>query len=352
MRTAILLTGVLLMTVGCGGKSADSGNASAQNKPPSAQVSVSPVKQAPVSTTLTVYGIVEYSPAGAHVVSAKAEQVVIRMLVAPGQQVRKGEALLTIAPGSASMLQLDSAKVDVRFARQQVEHSKNLLDRGLATNSTVQSAEKNLASVQAQLSNLEQRLGGANAHAVRADFAGVVQTVNAQTGQVVMQGSPLLTIGDARLVRVRLGVEQEALPQLHSGQKAEVSALRSDHPPIASTVSAIFPQIDPKTRQATAVVTLPTGHGLLPGSIVRASITTVDAPHALVVPRSAVLYDKQKPYVYLDEQGKAQRREVQTGIDDGDVIQITQGVAIGDPVISTGNAQLSDGMAVRTGSHQ
>ena len=352
MRTAILLTGALLAISACGGKSADSVNQSVIKKPPSAQVSVLPAKQADVKTILTAYGTVEYSPAGAHVVSAKGEQVVVQMLVAAGQQVRKGEALLTIAPGSASLLQLDSAKVDIRFALQQVDHSKSLRDRGLATNAEVQSAEKNLASVQTQLSNLEQRLGGANTHAVRSEFPGVVQAVNVQTGQIVSQGSPLLTIGDANLARVRLGVEQEALPQLHAGQRAQVEPLQGVGTAAASSVSAIFPQIDSKTRLATAIVSLPAGHGFLPGAIVRASIVTAEAPGALVVPRAAVLYDKQKPYVFLDEQGKAQRREVQTGIEDGELIQITQGIAIGSPVIVVGNAELSEGMAVRLGPQQ
>jgi membrane fusion protein (multidrug efflux system) len=347
MRTAILLTGVLLTLSACGGKSTDSGSQSAKSNPPSTQVSVSTVKQADVKTTLTAYGTVEYAPAGAHVVSAKAEQMVVRMLVAAGQQVHKGEALLTIAPGSASLLQLDSAKVDIRFARQQVDHSKSLRDRGLATNADVQSAEKNLASVQTQLSNLEKRLGGSKTHSVRSEFSGVVQTVNVQTGQIVTQGSPLLTIGDASLARVRLGVEQDALPQLHAGQKVQIESLNSGGTAVASTVSALFPQIDAKTRLATAIVTLPAGHGFLPGAIVRASIVTAEAPQALVVPRAAVLYDKQKSYLFVDQNDKAQRREVQTGIEDGQVIQITQGVAIGDPVIVAGNAELSDGAAVR-----
>lgn len=348
MRTLFVLSAVTLVAVACGGKSTDSGNPQAKPNPPSALVAVTAVHQQSISSTLNAYGTVEFSPEGARVISAEGQEVVTRMQVAVGQEVGKGDALLTIGPSSAAKLQYDKLKIDVQFAHKEVDRLVGLRSQALATNAEVQAARQNLASLAGQLSNLEKRQGGAGAQIVRAEVAGVVQAVNVQLGQIVAQGAPLMTIGDANQARVKLGVEQDDLARLRPGQSVAVSALNSDHAPIAGHISNIFRHVDATTRLASAVVPLPSGHGLLPGAMVRAQIVVEQHLDALVVSRSAVLYDQKQPYLFVDEHGHARRRAVQTGIDDGQSIEITKGVAVGDRVVVTGNAQLSDAMAVRT----
>ena len=353
MRTTAFLSLVMLAVAGCGNSGSDAAAApAAKASEPSAQVAVTAVQEATVSSTLTVYGSVEFAPEGTRSISVNLEEVVMSLQVAVGQAVRKGEVLMTLTPAPSARLRYDKLKVDVGFARKEVDRLTSLRTRGLATNTDVQNAERALASVSAELASLDKRQGGGE-HVVRAGVAGVVQAVNVALGQVVAPGAPLLTIGNAGLTRVRLGVEQNDLAQLRIGQRVEVQALNVQQPPIVTRLAAIFPHVDARTRLADAVVALPSGHGLLPGAFVRAQIVVEQHPQALVVPRSAVLYDqKQQPYVFVDNGGHAQRLRVATGIEEAQRIEITQGLALSDHVISSGNAQLKDGMAVRTRSSQ
>ncbi|MDQ6626905.1 MAG: efflux RND transporter periplasmic adaptor subunit [Pseudomonadota bacterium] len=348
MRTTAFLIAVLLVVSGCGDNTASSGNAEAKPSEPSALVEVTAVREAPVSSLLTAYGSVEYSPEGARFISVDAEQVVTGLQVAVGQEVRKGEALLTVEASSAVRLQLEQAKVGVSFARAEVERLTELRTRGLATNAEVQAAEKNLASVKAQLSSLETRSWGGGPHVIRAPAAGVVQAVDVALGQIVAPSAPLLSIGDALRTRVRLGIEQDDLARLQPGQHVQVQALNSQRAPIVTSLSKIFRHVDAKTRLADAVVALPPKHGLLPGALVRAQIVVETHPHALVVPRPAVLFHDKKAYVFVDSQSRARERDITIGIEEGPLMEVLQGLAAGDEVISSGNAQLNDGMAVRT----
>ena len=354
MRVAIAWIAALLTIAGCGDESAGSGSAKAKSPEPSALVTVTPAKLATISRTLTAYGTVEYAPEGLTVLSVPAEEVVSRLGVAVGQEVRRGEGLLTLEPSSAARLQLEQAKITVAFAGKEVDRLTDLRTRELAINSQVQAAEQTLASNKAALANLEQRHFSGTPHVVRASVSGVVQTVNVQVGQVVAPGAPLLSIGNADRTRVRLGVEQDALPQIAVGQRVAVSPLNSQNAPIASRVSKIYRNVDRRTRLTEVVIPLPPRHGLLPGAYVQAQITLAEHPQALVVPRPSVLYGQDaqgrqdKPYVYVDASGHASKREVTTGIDNGTVIEITQGLSAGQDVVSDGNAQLKDGMALRT----
>lgn len=348
----VVAVSTLLLIGGCGGGNNGSEGAAASARPaPSALVGITPVVSTTVRQTVTAYGTVDYSPGGAQVISVQSEAVVSRLMVAPGQAVVRGDVLLVLVPSATAKLDLDKATIDLRFARQEADRLIDLRTRELATNAEVQAAQKNVASLQAVLTNLKQRDAGA-ARTLRANAAGVVQAVSVQPGQLVIPGTTLLTLGNADRLQVRLGVAQDELPRLRTGQAVAVRPLSGEAAPITTRIGQIFPRVDPRTRQAEAVVMLPSGHGLLPGAFVRAEIVVAEHANALVVPHSAVLYTDEKPHVFIDQGGHAAERPVETGIEVGDRVEIVKGVARGDAVVSTGNAQLKDGMPLRKGSAQ
>lgn len=354
MRITIAMIGVVLLggvlfCIGCSGKTSGTSQAQPAAKPPSVLVQEAAANFAPISKTLTAYGTVEYSPEGARVMIVQVEAVVTQLLVAVGQPVKKGESLLTLEPSSNARLELDKARIDVQFARKEVERLNDLRQRQLATNAEVQTAEKNLATVEAAFANISRSHGGGGPRAVRADVAGTVQAVSVQLGQVVAPGAPLVTIGNRDRLRVKLGVEQDDLSQIHIEQRVDVRPINSAERPISSSIAKIYRQIDPKTRLAEAVIPLPSAHGLLPGAVVRAEIIIDSDPHVLVVPRSAVLYQQGKPYVFVDDHGHAAERPVEIGEDTGKVIEILKGLVAGQSVVTVGNAELTDGMALRAG---
>lgn len=350
IATAFAIT-TLLLIGGCGGGNSGSKSAAASAPPaPTASVDTTPVVSTTVRETVTAYGTVDYSPGGAQVINVQSEAVVSRLMVSPGQAVARGDVLLVLMPSATAKLDLDKATIDLRFARQEADRLIDLRTRELATNAEVQAAQKNVASLQAVLSNLKQRDAGGAARTLRANAAGVVQAVSVQPGQLVTPGVPLLTLGNADRLQVRLGVAQDELPRLRTGQAVAVRPLSGEAAPITTRIEKILPRVDPRTRQAEAVVTLPSGHGLLPGAFVRAEIVVAEHANALVVPHSAVLYTDDKPHVFIDQGGRAAERPVETGIEVGDRVEIVKGVARGDAVVSTGNAQLKDGMPLRKGS--
>ncbi|MGF6920546.1 efflux RND transporter periplasmic adaptor subunit [Paraburkholderia sp. 40] len=348
MRIAIAIIGAALLCMGCSGKTADANQAQSAASPPPVRVMVTAAKLAPITRTLTAYGTVEYSPDGARRISVQAEEVVTQLLVAVGQPVSRGDSLLTLEPSANARLELDKARIEVQFAHKEVQRLDDLRQRQLATNTDVQAAEKYLATAEVALANIARRHEGGGPHVVRANVAGTVQTVTVQVGQVVAPGAPLVTIGNRDRLRVKLGLEQDDLARIHIGQRVEVVPINSAETPISSTVEKIYRQIDPTTRLADAVIPLPRAHGLLPGAMVRAEIVVEANPHALVVPRSAVLSQQGKSYVFVDDHGHARERPVETGEDNGKVIEIRKGLVAGQSVVTVGNAELTAGMALHT----
>jgi multidrug efflux pump subunit AcrA (membrane-fusion protein) len=105
--------------------------------------------------------------------------------------------------------------------------------------------------------------------------------------------------------------------------------------------------VDPQTRLASAVAQPESISSLVPGSAVRARIVIAAHTNALTVPRAAVLYTDEQPFVFVAEGGKARRRPVTTGLVDDTRIEILKGLKAGESVVVGGNYELDDGMAVQ-----
>ncbi|WP_017366257.1 efflux RND transporter periplasmic adaptor subunit [Methylococcus capsulatus] len=311
-------------------------------------VTLAPAEPADMSKTLTAYGTVEFAPDQLQALSVQGEGLVTRVYVAPGQRVRKGDVLVELTATANSATELEHARIAVEFATKDLERLQDLRARQLATNAEVRTAEENRAKADSALANVRKRLGDTSYRHLRADLDGYVEAVHVHAGDIVSPGVLLVLLAPADKLRVRLGIEPEDLPVIHEGQKVVIKALRPGLPPQEGRVNHIYYQVDPKTRLAEAVVPLTGSSDWLPGITVKAELVVAEHRQVVTVPRQAVLSRDGRPYLFVDEQGHARLRWVETGFDDGQRVEIQAGIEAGEGVIVTGNYELSDGMAIRT----
>jgi membrane fusion protein, multidrug efflux system len=314
---------------------------------PSVLVQSVPARLVPMKSSLIAYGTVEYAPEYSQVVSLQGEGVVKQVLVTAGQPVRAGDPLLRLIPTANASLEIERAHVDLVFARKTLERVQELKRRQLTTNADVQAAEEGLSKAQAVFDQLRKRYVGQSGLVVHADKDGVVEAVLIQEGQIAAPGAPLLRLADGNRLRVRLGVEPEDLPKLRVGQLTQVRPLHPGATAVTGKVSELFRQVNPRTRLAEAVVPLPAASRLLPGISVQGEILLRPERRVLAVPRTAVLYDQGKGYVFVVEKGIARRKIVETGRNNDRSIEILKGLSSGKLVVTVGNYELSDGMRVR-----
>ena len=311
----------------------------------SALVQLTPARVMPLAEHLRAYGTVEFAPEGGRTLSLEAESLVSQVLVANGQRVRQGAALLRVAPSINDQLQLQQAQIGVRFALTDQQRLESLRTRQLATNAEVQTAQQILAKAQATLHDLQARLKTLQAGVVRAPINGVVETVSVHQGDLVPAGQPLLRLSTGNTLRILLGVEPEDLPRVKVGDAVQLRPVYGDQSPLSGKIQQIYWQVDPKTRLAQVVVPMPATPSLLPGAMVRAEIV-LGRQKSLAIPDSAVLQQGGRSYCFVDVRGKAQQRWIETGWREAGWIAVSNGLQAGEIVVSLGNYQLQDGMAL------
>ncbi len=338
------------------GSSLFSGAATAEGgkttEAPSVLVEISQARFMSMKKSLTAYGVVEYAPEHSRVEDLQGEGVVKRVLVSAGQPVRAGDSLLILLPTANASMEIERARLDLVFAQKTLGRLTELKARQLATNADVQAAEETLSKAKAVLAELRKRYLGEEGLVLRAGMDGVVEAVLIREGQIAAPGAPLLRLADGNRLRVRLGVEPEDLPSVRVGQEVQVRPLYPGAEPVTGRISQLFMQVNPQTRLTETVVPLPAVPGILPGAMVRGEIFTRTESSVLAVPRTAVLYERDKGYVFVVDHGRARRRFVDIGQDDGRFVEIRRGLSPGETVVTLGNYELTDGMAVRfQGSH-
>jgi RND family efflux transporter MFP subunit len=230
------------------------------------------------------------------------------------------------------------------FAGKELKRISDLRAQFLATNAEVQTAAQNLGKAKIKLNALlSQQKGGA---ILNADFLGTIITVNIQAGQVIQANSTLLSYSKGNDREIRLGVDVEDLHSLKNGQDVIIYSLVNEQLHQSSNIKNITGQVDPSTGLIDVVVRLSNAPAFIPGSLVRGEIVTQKKIKQITVPRSAVLYQQNRPYVFVVVNGKAHQRFISVDEDNGQVVSIKQGLHVNEKVVQLGNYELKEGMSV------
>jgi membrane fusion protein (multidrug efflux system) len=314
---------------------------------PSALVSLAPVQSMPINKSLSTYGTVDFSPEYSKQLTVQNEALIVHVFVVQGQRVKKDDPLLQLAPSANANLNMKNANLEVNFAKKEVERLTKLRSQFLATNAEVQTATQNLAKAEAALNNLNTQQQNEAGKVFRATEDATVITVNVQPGQIANASSTLLTLGDQNHVSIKLGVEDEDLSSVQIGQPVTITPLYKQAKSFTGSVTRITGVIDLTTGLVNVIVPIDNAAELIPGSLVHGEITIQQKAAALTVPRNAVLYNNDKAYVYVANNGKAEQRMVTVGDDNGKYVEVSKGLAPNEKVVVLGNYELQNGMALR-----
>ncbi len=344
MKTTYWLP-MTVMTVAlaaCGGTGRDA----AQAPQPVAQVEVVRVAPGTIAATLQSYGTVEYPPQAQSMFTATSEAVVEQILVANGQPVRRGQPLLRIRPSASALQDLATTRTDAATTAQAVARIERLYAKRLATNADLAQARQQNANAQAALSSARTRIGDGGARVLRAARDATVVGITVTQGDIVAADTSLLKLATSGHVMVRLGVEPADAAVVKPGQHVRLGPVYEPDRTLDGTIVEVMEQVDSQTRLLQATVSLPSAEGLLPGSTVRGHIEVDRRQAVLVIPRSAILYDGDAAHAFVVTAGMARKRALSLGIADDDRVQVVSGLKADELVVTAGNHELEDGMAV------
>ncbi|MEQ9451608.1 MAG: efflux RND transporter periplasmic adaptor subunit [Pseudomonadales bacterium] len=321
----------------------------AQNVEPSAMVETTSIIKKSVTQTISAYGAIEADPDALTVVALPRAGLVTRLHVRLGERVSMGDALLELDTAPGTRMQFSQAQAAQSYAEGQLQRIRQLFDEQLATRDQVANAERALSDATAQLRALKDVGADQKRQTVRAVTDGIVTGLSVSTGDRIAADTPALFLAQTTGLVVRLGVEPEDARRVPDDAALELVAIFQSDIRIPTQLEKVNAMINPSTRLVDAIAPIPedAADQVTLGSIMRAEIRLA-SQDALVVPRSAVLYDQDGAYLYVVERNRARRVNVAVVNESAHEIGVKGQLNAGEVVVQTGNYVLSDGMTVRT----
>ncbi len=244
---------------------------------------------------------------------------------------------------------------DLQLRKTSLARQSELLSRGLATRQTVEDseaaynsavaavelAEAQLGQTQARLDELKITLSNTN---ILSPVDGFVGKRNLDQGAFAGANTPILSVVDIATVRLVSNLVEKDFKRVTPGVVALITVDAFPGEEFTGAVSRVAPVFDSATRTASMEIEVPNpGYRLKPGMFARVKLTVDVHSEALTVPRNAVIDAEGQRGVYLIDGQNAKFQPVRTGLQDGERIEILEGLTEGTQVVTTGALALRDG---------
>ncbi len=279
-------------------------------------------------------------------VFSQAARQVVKLLVEEGDHVRKGQVLVRLMDDEQRN-NLALVKSDLAKAEREYERNQRLYKEKLISEQAFNDATWNIEQLKLKVENAERELGYT---VVRAPISGTITSRLVKLGDNITVGQHLFDIVDFDSIVARVYVPEKHLPDLRNGLPVRISSPSLGERAYMGTVERISPVVDPKSGTVKLTVALGGQPGLRPGMYVDVDLVTASHEDVVLVPKTAVVYDNDRMFVYkLGEENRARRVLLTPALTDKEFIEPLAGavdLSAGDPIIVAGQTGLKDGVLV------
>ena len=282
------------------------------------------------------------SDADAPIIARVAGELV-ELLVEEGDTVKAGQVLARL-DGERLRLEMLAAKANLASASREFKRNIALHERGLISASMFEGLKYDLAALQASYKLSALNYDYSN---IRATIAGVVSARKIKPGQNINVGDVAFQITDMAELLAYLQIPQSQLPKFQAGHTASLRVASMPDTRFPASIVRISPTIDSRngTFRATVIIQNKDGN-VAPGMFGRFTIAYEMHPDALVVPAAALLDEDDQTAVYVVSNGQVTKRVVETGIREGNMIEILGGLDDNDNIVVVGHTGLREGSKV------
>jgi len=267
------------------------------------------------------------------------------ILFREGAPVKRGAVLVEL-DDAVQRAELQQARAGLDLAQANFQRTEELFARRFVSSSARDEAASRLQAARAAVALADARL---RRMTLTAPFDGIVGIRQISVGAFVKEGDALVNLEDISVLKLDFRLPEALLPRLRTGQALEVGSDALPGERFAAQIEAIDPLIDAQTRAVSIRARLDNPQARLrPGMFARVRLILEERPEVVVVPEEALLPSSGgTQYVFRVVAGRAERVAIRIGIRRDALVEVVEGLAPGERVVTAGQMKLRDGAAVR-----
>jgi RND family efflux transporter MFP subunit len=318
------------------------------------RVSITQPRRQSIDHVLTALGSVEsiHHPT----ISAETSGQIISIEVSEGDAVETQQLLGTI---DNTLHRIEADKAAAELQRQEVlldnqQREVNRL-RQLAKSQSI--SKDRLEDEQAQLKMLtalrdvakkqrQQALYLDSKTRILAPVSGLIARRDISIGDYVTPGQALFRLVSIDNLQARIAFPEHQAASISVGNKVRLKTPVAQSSLAVGTVTSINPQINPRSRAIDVIVEFDNPGDWYPGASVDATMIVKQSQDALTIPRLSVVRRDGNDVVFIIDGDHASQRAVTLGWREADWVEIVEGLAAEDWIITEGSSQISDGSVV------
>lgn len=274
---------------------------------------------------------------------ALASGRVQEILFEPGQRISAGDVLVRL-DDDIERADVAQAEAALNESELNLQRARTLIEKNAVSQASVDQAVTHKATAEANLDRARRRLAD---RTVRAPFDGIVGMRRIDIGARVDDSTVLTTLDDLSQIRIEFSVSETLYGRLKPDQP--VSAVTAAYPGrrFVGKVDSIDTRVDPRGRAFKVRANIPNEDLALPAGMFMHVTIELGTRDAVMVPETAIVPQGGRSYVFLVNDGKAERREVALGVRQPGSVEIAEGIEAGDLVVVSGAQRLRNGSPVQ-----
>ena len=244
--------------------------------------------------------------------------------------------------------QIENAKD--AFARTEELYEEGAVSKAEYDQAKLAASEKSLQTVQAQVNQAKvgynQALDALDNAEVKAPIGGTITSINIEEGEYATNSSPSVVIMDMENVKIVVNVTENIINKIYSGKEVTVEIDAAELKTQAK-IESVSDSVNPQTGLYEVKIKLSNKSNIKSGMFASVIIPTDIREDVIAVPSQSVLQKGDSTIIYTAEDDIAVENIVETGLDVGDRLEITEGISMGDKVIIKGQDYISEGTNIK-----
>ena len=264
-----------------------------------------------------------------------------------GDAVRKDERIIRLEDSEyENNIRIESRKLQLEIAENEPDKQRALQEKGGATESQVKNAEVQATNARYDLANAMLNLEKMN---VKAPFDGViVHLPHYSSGTKVANNQPMAGIMNYSGMFVEINLPESAIEFIQVNQPVHITHYTLPEDTLKGVISELSPAISSETRTFKGKILINNSElKIRPGMFVKADVVIDKAENAVVIPKNVIQSARNRRYVYVVERNIAVMRNLVTGIEDEENVQVLDGLFENDQLIIRGFETLRENSRVK-----
>jgi membrane fusion protein (multidrug efflux system) len=308
---------------------------------PQVPVEAAKVEVGPMSERVTAVGSLDSNES--IIVRPEVAGRIVEIGFEEGQPIKQGAVMVKL-DDSLNQAEVADAEARLDLAKRNFARTEELFSGRVATERARDEARSTLGIGTATVELAKVKLAKMR---LVAPFDGIAGLRKVSVGDYVSAGQELFNLEDIDPIKVDFRVPEKFLPALRTGQAIEITVDAYGGRKFTGEVYAIDPRIDQAGRSIVIRARVANQDQLLrPGLFARVTVVLEVKSSALTVPEQAIYPRGDGQYVYKIVEGKAKEIRVTIGTRRDGRVEIVEGLAPEDTVVTAGHQKIRDGAAV------